>query len=127
HARLFGLYPRLVVIDRRPLPAIGTEGRENARLAIRTEGCEEPGIRRKPRKRQQQNKQRCFHRLKTIICCCGSTSIDSSNFRPCGSISARTCRSVILCSGRIGTFGSSPRYSSSTRRPPGLSDSFMRS
>ena len=60
---------------------------------------------------------------KIMRCCQGSVVLFTlTNLRPRGSSSFRACTTVILCNGLIGTFGSSPRYSTRARRPPGLRD-----
>ena len=59
--------------------------------------------------------------VKIIMCCQGKKSRVSVHSRPKTLISLTTCSSVILCKGRIGTEGSSPRYSRRKIRPPGRS------
>src|SRR5262249_25679967 len=58
---------------------------------------------------------------KIMMCCQGKTLLVSICRSGCSVISLRTCRSVILWTSLIGTFGSSRRYSTNTSRPPGLS------
>ena len=57
---------------------------------------------------------------KMMTCCQGRNSSDSLKMKPWGSTSRRTCLRVILCSGLMGTSGSSPRNSTRTSRPRGL-------
>src|SRR6266478_7729060 len=59
--------------------------------------------------------------LNTTMCWRGNTSSVSTHSRRCGVISLRTWASVILWSGLMGTVGSSPRNSTKTMRPAGLS------
>ena len=90
-----------------------------------------PGVRRR-RARAAALKRSCGSsdppqgRVKTIRCCQGRSSKTRACLKPSSSTSVFTCSFVILCSGRIGTFGSSARYSNSASRPPGFSASCMR-
>ena len=63
---------------------------------------------------------------KTIRCWRGRSSNTRCCRKPSASTSCFTCAFVILCDGRMGTLGSSARYSNSASRPPGLSASRIR-
>src|SRR5262245_15161622 len=58
---------------------------------------------------------------KIMMCCQGNTLLVSTCRSGCSAISLITCRTLILWTSLIGTFGSSRRYSTNTSRPPGLS------
>ena len=60
-------------------------------------------------------------RLKNMRCCQGSSSNWPVSFSPLAGNSLRICCLLILCSGLIGTFGSSARNSTRAIRPCGFS------
>ena len=59
--------------------------------------------------------------VNAIACCQGRSSVSRDSAKPWLAISRTTCALLIMCSGLIGTSGSSARNSTNTTSPPSLS------
>jgi len=97
-------------------PTVDTRTSKSGRRLIST------SIRGVPDQRSDRRRKTSYLEKK-MMCCQGRNSSDRWNFKPRGSSSERTSRTDILCSGWIGTLGSSLRNSTRTTRPSGFSAS----